>query len=609
MAEGRIIGIDLGTTNSCVAVIEGEEVRVIANAEGSRTTPSIVAYTEDGDTLVGQIAKRQAITNPTNTIYASKRLIGRKFVDAEITRLATLLPYDVVPADNGDAWIRVWERDHSPAEIGAAVLAKMKEAAEAYLGEPVTRAIITVPAYFNDAQRQATKDAGQIAGLTVERIINEPTAATLAYGLDKKQDSRIVAVYDLGGGTFDISVLELREGVFEVLATAGDTFLGGEDFDHAIVAWCADKFAKENGGFDLRTEKLAKQRLKEAAEKAKQELSFALDTEINLPFIAARDGQPMHFTATLTRRDLENLTRDLVQRTLDPCKQVLADAELDADDVDEVLLVGGQTRMPLVAERVKEFFQREPSKSVNPDEVVAAGAAIQGAVLTGEMEGVLLLDVVPLHIGVETQGGVFSVLIPKNTTIPTRKSEVFSTTVDNQPIVNIHVLQGLREMADDNKSLARFQLTDIPPAPRGVPQIQVTFEIDADGILGVSAKDLGTGKLASVRVQPTSGLSETQIEELQHEAEAKREEDLKKRDRADLRNRAETLIYTCRRSLEVYGSALPEADRRDIENDTKRLEDLLESDGGIEDIRDALAALESSSHQIYEAMLADAGQE
>jgi molecular chaperone DnaK len=609
MAEGRIIGIDLGTTNSCVAVIDGGEVRVIANAEGSRTTPSVVAYTEDGDTLVGQIAKRQAITNPTNTIYASKRLIGRKFDDPQITKLARLLPYDVVPAPNGDAWIRVWERDHSPSEIGAAVLAKMKEAAEAHLGEPVTRAIITVPAYFNDAQRQATKDAGQIAGLTVERIINEPTAATLAYGLDKKQDSRIVAVYDLGGGTFDISLLELREGVFEVLATAGDTFLGGEDFDHAIVDWCADKFAKQNGGFDLRAEKLAKQRLKEAAEKAKQELSFAVETEINLPFIAAKAGQPMHFTATLTRRDLENLTRDLVQRTLDPCKQVLADAELEVGDVDEVLLVGGQTRMPLVADRVKEFFRREPSKSVNPDEVVAAGAAIQGAVLTGQMEGVLLLDVVPLHIGVETQGGVFSVLIPKNTTIPTRKSEVFSTTVDNQPIVNIHVLQGLREMADDNKSLARFQLTDIPPAPRGVPQIQVTFEIDADGILGVSAKDLGTGKQASVKVQPTSGLSQAQIEALQVEAEAKREEDLRKRDRADLENRAETLIYTCRRSLEVYGASLPEADRRDIENDTKRLEDLLARDGGIDEIRDALAALESSSHQIYEAMLADAGQE
>ncbi len=603
---GRIIGIDLGTTNSCVAAMVDGEVQVISNAEGSRTTPSVVAYTEEGERLVGQIAKRQAMTNPTNTIYAAKRLIGRKFTDSEIQGLRKLLPYDLTESDNGDAWVRVWERNHSPSEIGAAVLVKMKESAEAVLGETVDRAIVTVPAYFNDTQRQATKDAAQIAGLTVERIINEPTAATLAYGLHERQDSRIVAVYDLGGGTFDISLLEMREGVFEVLATAGDTFLGGEDFDHAIVDWCADQFLKDNG-YDLREEKLAMQRLKEAAEKAKQELSFSLETEINLPFIAAPKGQPMHLSATLSRRQLETLTKALVERTVGPCKQVLADAEVDRSEVDEVLLVGGQTRMPMVYERVKALFGREPSKSVNPDEVVAAGAAIQGAVLEGTVDGVLLLDVVPLPIGVETQGGVFSVLIPKNTTIPTRKSEVFSTTVDNQPVVNIHVLQGLREMAEDNKSLAWSQLTDIPPAPRGVPQIQVTFEIDADGILGVSAKDLGTGRETSITVQPSSGLAEEQIDALAAEADAMRADDRSRREVADLRNRAETLVYTCRRSLEVYGASLADADRMEIERDTTQVESLLEGVPDAAALADALAALESSSHQIYEAMLSEAG--
>lgn len=608
MGQGRIIGIDLGTTNSCVAIMGGDEVQIIANAEGSRTTPSVVAFTEEGERLVGQIAKRQAITNPTNTVYAAKRLIGLKLEDPRIADLRKLLPYALAAADNGDAWIEIWDRKYSPSEIGAAVLAKMKESAEAFLGETISRAIVTVPAYFNDNQRQATKDAGKIAGLEVERIINEPTAATLAYGLHEKTENKTVAVYDLGGGTFDISLLELRGGVFEVLATAGDTLLGGEDFDNCIVNWCAIEFLAEQE-FDLRTEKLAAQRLKEAAEKAKQELSWSVETEINLPFIAARAGQPLHFSRTLSRRKLEELTKDLIDRTLEPCRQVLSDAELEVGDVDEVLLVGGQTRMPLVQDRVQEFFGREPSKGVNPDEVVAAGAAIQGAVLEGTVEDVLLLDVVPLHIGVETQGGVFEPLILRNTTIPTKKTQVFSTTVDNQPVVNVHVAQGLRDMVEDNQSLARFQLTDIPPAPRGVPQIQVTFDIDADGILSVSAKDLGTQRESTCQVTPTSGLSEAQIDELADEAESRKGEDAAKKDVAEIRNRAETLVYTCKRSLEAYGNLLSDVDRADVASDTKRLEALLAGAASADALREALSALENSSHQIYEAMMAQSGQD
>ncbi len=613
MAE-RIIGIDLGTTNSCVAVLEGDEVKVIPNAEGSRTTPSVVAFKEDGEQLVGQVAKRQAITNPTNTIYAAKRLMGRRFDDPEVQELAKLLPYALSQADNGDAWVKVWDRAYSPAQIGAAVLGKMKESAEAYLGEPVTRAIVTVPAYFDDAQRQATKDAGRLAGLTVERIINEPTAATLSYGLHEKGETRTVAVYDLGGGTFDISLLEMRDGVFEVLSTSGDTLLGGEDFDNAIVNWLAEQFLAEHG-VDLRGDRLARQRLKEAAEKAKHELSWSLESEINLPFIAAKAGQPIHLNLNLTRRKLEDLTKDLLARTLEPCRRALADAELEVGDIDEVILVGGQTRMPRVVELVKEFFGREPSAAVNPDEVVASGAAVQAGVLEGNVEGVLLLDVVPLNIGVETQGGVFSVLIPKNTTIPCRRSEIFSTTVDNQPLVNVHVLQGLRDMVEDNKSLARLQLTDLPPAPRGVPQIQVTFDINADGILSVSAKDLGTGREVGVEVRPTSGLSEDQLVALEEEAKAKKLEDAVKREVAELRNRSETLLYTCKRSVEAYGDALSAEDLGDIQDDIANLERLLaQSDGtgggDVDALREALASLETSSHQIYEAMMAqaDAGE-
>ncbi len=597
----RAIGIDLGTTNSCVSILDGDDPVVIPNSEGSRTTPSIVAFTEGGDRLVGQIAKRQAVTNPENTIYAVKRMIGRKFSDDEVTRMTSTCTYAVVAADNGDIRVRVRGRDYSASEISAIVLTKMKEIAEEYLGEDVEDAVITVPAYFDDAQRQATKDAGRIAGLNVLRIINEPTAAALAYGLTDTDASRI-AVYDLGGGTFDISILELRGGVFEVKATNGDTFLGGEDFDAAIVDHLAQAFAGENDEMDLREDKMALQRLKEAAEKVKHELSTALDTDINLPFIAASSGGvPLHMTSSLTRGKLESLTETLVERTLQPCKVALEDAGLTTEQIDDVILVGGQTRMPRVQNRVAEFFGRPANKRVDPDEVVAIGAAIQGGVIRGEVQNVLLLDVTPLSMGVETAGGVFTILIPKNTTIPTRKSEVFSTAIDNQPLVNIHVLQGERQMAEDNKSLANFQLIGLPPAPRGVPQIQVTFDIDANGIVNAAAKDLGTGKEQSVKVVPTSGLTEDEIQRMIGEADSYRDDDRQKKELADLINTAETLIYTTEGAMREYSEMLSETDRSDINEDLQQCKHALEA-GQVPALQQSIQQLQDSSYRIAAAM-------
>jgi molecular chaperone DnaK len=603
----KAIGIDLGTTNSCVAVIEGDDAVVIPNNEGSRTTPSIVAFTEGGDRLIGQIAKRQAVTNPENTVYAVKRLIGRKFEDEHVQRMVKTSPFSIVASDNGDVRVRVRGRDYSPPEISAIVLTKMKEIAEEYLGEEVGDAVITVPAYFDDAQRQATKDAGRIAGLNVLRIINEPTAAALAYGLNENEvKAESVAVYDLGGGTFDISILELRSGVFEVKATNGDTFLGGEDFDVRIVDHFAEIFSKDNEGMDLREDKMALQRLKEAAEKAKHELSTAIDTDINLPFIAAGGGgNPLHLTTSITRGKLESLTEDLVERTLEPCKVCLSDAGMAAAGINEVVLVGGQTRMPRVQERVVEFFGREANKRVDPDEVVAIGAAIQSGVIRGEVQDVLLLDVTPLSMGVETAGGVSTPLIPKNTTIPTRKSEVFSTAVDNQPLVNVHVLQGERKMSADNKSLAYFQLVGIPPAPRGVPQIQVTFDIDANGIVNVGAKDLGTGKEQSVRVVSTSGLTEDEISNMIAEADEHKEEDQRKREEADLRNTAETLIYTTEAALREYSEMLDETDLADIRTDLERCKALVDS-GMLDALREAIEQLQDSSYRFAAKMYDDA---
>ncbi len=599
----KIIGIDLGTTNSCVAVMQGGEPVVIPNQEGGRTTPSMVAFTESGEILVGQTAKRQAITNPENTIFAIKRLMGRKYDSSEVQRDIKILPYKIIKAPNGDAHVEVRGKRYSPPEISAMILRKLKEAAEAYLGDKVTDAVITVPAYFNDSQRQATKDAGRIAGLNVRRIINEPTAASLAYGLDKKGERKI-AVFDLGGGTFDISILEVGEGVFEVKATNGDTHLGGEDFDMRIVNYIADEFMKEQG-IDLRKDRMALQRLKEAAEKAKMELSSVLETEINLPFITADASGPKHLNMKLTRAKFESLVEDLIEKVVGPCQLALKDAGFTPKDIDEVILVGGMTRMPRIQEKVKEIFGREPHKGVNPDEVVAIGAAIQAGVLSGEVKDVLLLDVTPLSLGIETLGGVFTKLIERNTTIPTRKSQIFSTAADNQTAVEIHVLQGERPMAKDNVSLGRFQLVGIPPAPRGVPQIEVTFDIDADGILHVSAKDLGTGKEQSIKITASSGLSEEEIQKIIREAELHAEEDKKKKELIEVRNNADSLIYTTEKSLKEVGDKIDETTKTEINRAIEELKKAMEGED-VEDIRRKTDALTQASHKLAEMMYAKA---
>ncbi len=589
----KVIGIDLGTTNSCVAVMDGKDAKVIENAEGARTTPSIVAFSGDGERLVGQPAKRQAVTNPENTVFAVKRLIGRRYDDPVTAKDKKLVPYEIVNGDNGDAWVHAGGKNQSPSQISAMILQKMKETAEAYLGEKVEKAVITVPAYFNDAQRQATKDAGKIAGLEVLRIINEPTAAALAYGLDKK-DGKTIAVYDLGGGTFDISVLEIGDGVFEVKSTNGDTFLGGEDFDMRLVEYLAAEFKKEQG-IDLKNDKLALQRLKEAAEKAKIELSSSAQTEINLPFITADASGPKHLTLKLTRAKFESLVDDLIQRTVEPLKAALKDAGLKAGEIDEVVLVGGMTRMPKVQEVVKQFFGKEPHKGVNPDEVVALGAAIQAGVLQGDVKDVLLLDVTPLSLGIETLGGVFTRLIERNTTIPTKKSQVFSTAEDSQSAVTIRVFQGEREMAADNKMLGQFDLVGIPPAPRGVPQIEVTFDIEANGIVNVSAKDKGTGKEHQIRIQASGGLSDADIEKMVKDAEANAESDKKRKALVEARNQAEALVHSAEKSLKDYGDKVSEADRTAIADAIAALKTAAEGDDAAE--------IEAKSQTLTEASM------
>ncbi|MBI4590804.1 MAG: molecular chaperone DnaK [Candidatus Rokubacteria bacterium] len=597
----KVIGIDLGTTNSVVAVVESGDPTVIANQEGSRLTPSVVGFTKDGEILVGQVAKRQAITNPENTVFSIKRFMGRRY--EEVLNEIKLVPYKVVKADNADARVEVRGKVYSPPEISAMILRKLKEAAEAYLGEKITRAVITVPAYFNDSQRQATKDAGQIAGLEVLRIINEPTAASLAYGMDKKKDETI-AVYDLGGGTFDISVLEIGEGVFEVKATNGDTHLGGDDFDQRVIDWIAEEFKRENG-IDLKKDRMALQRLKEAAEKAKCELSTTLQTEINLPFITADASGPKHLVLTLTRAKLESLVADLVERTLGPCRQAMQDAGVGPKDIDEVILVGGQTRMPKVQETVKALFAKDPHKGVNPDEVVAVGAAVQAAVLTGEVKDLLLLDVTPLSLGIETLGGVMTRLIERNTTIPTKKSEIFTTAADNQTSVEVHVLQGERPMARDNRTLGKFHLVGIPPAPRGVPQIEVAFDIDANGILNVSAKDTATGKQQNITITASSGLSKDEIDRMMKETEAHAAEDAQRKQEIEARNQADSLVYTTERTLREHGDKVPEGERKAIEDALNEAREALKGDD-INRIKRAQENLTKASHKLAEVMYREA---